>query len=139
MKTIRMGTFETNSSSTHSITIMTRKEYDGWKSGCLVYDEDDEKFISTPKINKLESRMFYLSKNSEKLTNGYIYNNTFYDSLEKMEKEVSVADDILEEFIQDNSDYTTYEDFTHYSDIEESFYTTKGGEEIVAISKYNEG
>lgn len=31
MKTIRIGVFETNSSSTHSISIMTKEEYENWE------------------------------------------------------------------------------------------------------------
>ena len=38
MLKIRRGTFETNSSSTHSICICTEEEYDKWKNGELVYD-----------------------------------------------------------------------------------------------------
>ena len=31
MKIVRMGTFETNSSSTHSLVILSKEEYDSWK------------------------------------------------------------------------------------------------------------
>ena len=32
---IRRGVFETNSSSTHSITLMMKKDYDRWQKGDL--------------------------------------------------------------------------------------------------------
>ena len=35
MKTIRLGTFETNSSSTHSMVICTEEEYEKWANGEL--------------------------------------------------------------------------------------------------------
>ena len=38
MRQIRKGVFETNSSSTHSITICTQKEFNEFKSGLLVLD-----------------------------------------------------------------------------------------------------
>lgn len=37
---IRIGVFETNSSSTHSLVVCTREEYDKWNSGELYYLED---------------------------------------------------------------------------------------------------
>lgn len=43
---VRRGVFETNSSSTHSLTICSRKEYDAWKRGDLVYDNYNEELIS---------------------------------------------------------------------------------------------
>ena len=33
MKTIRLGTFETNSSSTHSMVICSEEEYEKWANG----------------------------------------------------------------------------------------------------------
>lgn len=38
MKTIRMGVFETNSSSTHSLCILTKQEYQDWQDGKVVLD-----------------------------------------------------------------------------------------------------
>ena len=38
MRQIRKGVFETNSSSTHSISICTQKEFNEFKSGLLVLD-----------------------------------------------------------------------------------------------------
>jgi len=42
-KSIRRGVFETNSSSTHSITICTKEEYDKWFDGLLVLDTWESK------------------------------------------------------------------------------------------------
>ena len=42
MKTIRANTFETNSSSTHSMIILTEEEYDKLESGELYLDDDDK-------------------------------------------------------------------------------------------------
>lgn len=38
MKQIRKNVFETNSSSTHSLTMCTEAEYEKWKNGELIYD-----------------------------------------------------------------------------------------------------
>lgn len=45
MVKIRRGVFETNSSSTHSMTMCSREEYDEWRSGKRVYDYEEEKLV----------------------------------------------------------------------------------------------
>lgn len=42
---IRRGVFETNSSSTHSITICPKKEYQRWVDGELLYDSYSEELV----------------------------------------------------------------------------------------------
>jgi hypothetical protein len=39
MRVIRRGVFETNSSSTHSITMCSIEEYEKWESGEVLLDE----------------------------------------------------------------------------------------------------
>lgn len=39
-KQIRIGVFETNSSSTHSLVICSKEQFDKWKNGELVYIRD---------------------------------------------------------------------------------------------------
>lgn len=45
MKQIRHGVFETNSSSTHSLTMCMKSAYEKWKSGELVFDYDKGKLV----------------------------------------------------------------------------------------------
>ena len=42
---IRRGIFETNSSSTHSLTMCTDNDFDKWKNGELVYNNYDGELI----------------------------------------------------------------------------------------------
>ena len=42
---IRENVFETNSSSTHSITMCSKEEYERWKNGMLLYDEWGGKLV----------------------------------------------------------------------------------------------
>ena len=46
MKSIRIGVFETNSSSTHSLTIATAEEFELFKAGEMVYDVDYQQLIT---------------------------------------------------------------------------------------------
>ena len=48
MKQVRRSVFETNSSSTHSITICTEDEYEKFKSGELMYDSWGESWFRNP-------------------------------------------------------------------------------------------
>lgn len=46
MKQIRQSIFETNSSSTHSITIASKKDFDDWVSGRVVFKRyEKDKFV----------------------------------------------------------------------------------------------
>ena len=42
---VRLGLFETNSSSCHSLTICSEEEYDRWREGDAVYSDYEEKFV----------------------------------------------------------------------------------------------
>lgn len=43
---IRRGVYETNSSSTHSLTMCSEEEFEQWKNGELLFDEwGSESFV----------------------------------------------------------------------------------------------
>lgn len=48
MKQIRVGVVETNSSSTHSLTIVSEEDYNKWVDGKLLFDRNDEKLVELP-------------------------------------------------------------------------------------------
>ena len=51
MRQIRRNVFETNSSSTHSITMCMRSEFDKWVNGELVWDRWNRELVPiTPEI-----------------------------------------------------------------------------------------
>ena len=51
MKQIRIGEFETNSSSTHSLNICTIDEWNDWISGKLLFNPYKKKFIDSGSNN----------------------------------------------------------------------------------------
>lgn len=61
MKQIRNGVFETNSSSTHSLTIASQEEYDKWEKGELLIDSDSMKFINASEKDKQKYPEDYLT------------------------------------------------------------------------------
>lgn len=48
MKQIRMGVFETNSSSVHSLTIVTADDCRKWGDGELSFDRWERKLVAVP-------------------------------------------------------------------------------------------
>lgn len=52
MKQIRSQVFETNSSSTHSITICTEGEYELWKRGEMYWSRYSKKFVSKEEVEE---------------------------------------------------------------------------------------
>ena len=54
MKLIRRGTFETNSSSTHSITMCTESDFDKWKNGEMYWNRWNEELVPKEEVEKLE-------------------------------------------------------------------------------------
>ena len=77
---IRLGVFETNSSSTHSIAICSDEELEKWKAGELLYDYTNSTLVSVPEEDCYRYKTFeefkeylevdyhtYVTKNGEKL------------------------------------------------------------------------
>ena len=51
---IRNGVFETNSSSTHSISITTEENYDAWLKGLIKYNEWEDSFTTAVELTDKE-------------------------------------------------------------------------------------
>lgn len=50
MKTIRLNNFETNSSSTHTLTITSGKKWDEFEAGTALYNNDYEKLYDSEEL-----------------------------------------------------------------------------------------
>lgn len=60
---IRRGTFETNSSSVHSITMCSETDYDKWVNGELLYDRwSDDLVEKTPERENGEDHQYLTYK-----------------------------------------------------------------------------
>lgn len=62
MKQIRSRVFETNSSSTHSITICTAEEFEKFSKGELLYDDWNEKLVPASGKEEYDGRLVTLDK-----------------------------------------------------------------------------
>ena len=79
MRIIRRNTFETNSSSTHSLTMCTKDDYEKWKNGELVYDCWDDELIEPSKQLPDEDRHY----DNQYQTPEEFFNNSDYETFEE--------------------------------------------------------
>ena len=125
MRQIRVGVFETNSSSTHSITMCMKSDYDKWKNG-EVYVNDgwwpnstsaykDKKFVTK------EEAIDLLMKNK-------------YPPNEDI---LSMDEEEFEEYLCNEYEIYTRENYggDYYEGFSSSF-TTPSGEEVIAFGYY---
>jgi hypothetical protein len=134
-KQIRLGVFESNSSSTHTLTICSEKEYNAWKNGELLFNTwsyNGEKFV----------KPYTLSKNDKEnaRVNYMVRKEIFWKdwgSLSEEEKEKWYAKYALENDLKDE-DHKTYDEYMEDCElyIFEEFYTTENGDRIVVFGKY---
>lgn len=146
MKLIRRNTFETNSSSTHSITMCSESDFDKWKNGELYYCQEDGKFYDDAGRSKLIKEQIIHSK--AKYNDGkYTYKDVTvdYKDLDKLYTEENLAEITEEEiatYMEEDFDYyelpITYGEWDEYFEYEkyEDSYTTDSGETIVAFGYY---
>ena len=129
MLQIRHGVFETNSSSTHSITMCSKSEYEAWRNGdvylndgwwnnCL-NDAKDKKFITKDEAISLMDEYNYCKRNKEEMLN-----------LDEGE---------LESLFYDFDIYS-YEFFWDqrcgYLESYSDSYTTESGDKVIAFGYY---
>ena len=119
---VRRGVFETNSSSTHSITFANKSEFDNWKNGevyfndCWFCDFSDKTWMT-----KEEAVDAIVSCRYKPTQNPY-----------------QMDDETLNRFLADEYNIYTYDiyfsgcNYNYYK----SDYTTDGGEDIVAFGYY---
>lgn len=124
MRTVRRGTFETNSSSTHSITMCMESDYEKWKNGEMYWHRWNDELVSKEEAEK----------EMAKLREEFIADNPDFDENNEEWKEE------LEQYINEDKMYYTYEEFKDYDYIEyETFvdtFETPQGEKVVSFGYY---
>ena len=127
MKTIRQGCFETNSSSTHSITLCMENEFEKWKNGDLYWNIWNEKLVPKEEVEKefIKIREEFIAENP-----GFDENNEEWQ--EKLEKYIN----------EDGKTYYSYEDFNNDDYMEYETYEdslkTPNGETVIAFGCYGQ-
>ena len=117
MNQIRKKVFETNSSSTHSLVMAVKSEFDKWEVGeyyyCNSWYSWDEEHAPEAFKGKFKQGNFYSVTEVD----------AYYEAL---------GED------RDPYDFQTYDDFcdSDYLEFENYSYTTPSGETVVAIAKF---
>ncbi len=111
MRQVRVGVFETNSSSTHSLTIVSKEEYEKFKSGDFVWNKDFSKLQSLEEAKK-----------------------DLIDERKKWDKGFEETPESVEELLEETTE--TYENFGSNYETFNQEYKTKSGEEVVAFGYY---
>lgn len=126
MLQVRQGVFETNSSSTHSITIVPQSEFNEWKNGDT-YFNDGWWYNST---NLIKDNTFITKDEAISLvmTSDYLPESNPYE----------MSEEELDELFADEYSIYSYEKFLYGSYLESyvKHYTTEHGDNIVAFGQY---
>lgn len=119
MITIRKNTFETNSSSTHSMVICTKDEWDKWAAGELFASRYYEGFKTKEEV---------MEEYREEFPEHFDSDGNF------------IPDDVYETFEDFQYDYSTewydMDGWVGELESEENEYTTPSGEVIKVICRY---
>lgn len=133
MRQIRRGVFETNSSSTHSLTMCSEEEYEKWKNGEILFDKwGSENFVSPKTMTdsqKNDAKEYYESTRDDFQKE--------WDNLSETAKESYYTKYAKENGLIDE-DAQTYEQYMRNNDLETfvTRYTSKSGDKIVAFGEY---
>ena len=115
----RCGVFETNSSSTHSITMCTKNEFDEWRNG-NVYRNDG---WWSDSISEFKNKAFLTYDEAMQL----IKSSKWYRPIEDGE--------CVDEYFKGYEIYD-YENWGRDYESDVTHYTTPSGEDIVAVCYY---
>lgn len=136
MKQVRRLTFETNSSSTHSLTICPQETYEKWCDGKVLFSDWNNDFTE---VENLTPHDYAEARDKYEASKGKYYKS--WDELSEEDRE-----DYTKSYILANKRKNVYEEYvTHDEWIERhnngietftQYYTTTGGESIVAFGYY---
>lgn len=139
---IRHGIFETNSSSTHSLNICTRQEWNDWKEGKLLYNPYESEFIDNYLLSEEKKQTKLREYYDTKVKKDFYkdFNNLTKEELSKLMMKAIQDKFIFPDLnkLEDN-DYFTYDAYWDRNDELEGYseyYTSKSGDEIVIFGEY---
>lgn len=129
---IRRGVFETNSSSTHSLTMCSEEEFEQWKNGKVLFDEDGETFVKASELSNKDKE--YAAQEYEDNKDEYSkdWSELSETAKERYYTKYAKENDLISE------DAKTYDEWNNDYELETFVdkYTTKSGDRVVAFGKY---
>ena len=136
MRQVRRMTFETNSSSTHSLTICPQETYDKWLSGKALFSDWKENFIEVGDLTPRDYEEAGIKYES--------YKRKYYKSWNELsaeeKKEYTTEYVLTDKKNKDSDEYLTYDEWfdrhNHGTETFESHYKTPSGDNIVVFGYY---
>ena len=129
-------TFETNSSSTHSITICSEETYNKWCDGKVLFGDWNQDFIEAGELTPYD---YECAKAKYESSKGKYYKNWEELSAED-QKDYTMEYVLRDKKKKDYDEYLTYDEWAdrHNNGIEtfSKHYTTASGDNIVAFGYY---
>lgn len=127
---VRQGVFETNSSSTHTLTICSKDDFDKWKHGEVFWLDNDWHKLYT---NKNFVTPEELKELAEK------YNEEQQERIDAGDKFAKVLD--IDKILNERSSleaYTVYDFYVRNGDLEtySETFTSPSGDEMVAFGAF---
>ena len=155
MEQIRRNVFETNSSSTHSITICSKDEFQKWKNGELFYYECNNEFVDADRRNEIIRKWILEDKintNWKEKTITFKGETVSFEGYNDREEKIKkfyttenlseITQEEIDEFLEEEFDiyetpcsYDEYFENIRYETYETK-HTTAKGEEIIAFGYY---
>ena len=154
MITIRQGVFETNSSNTHSLSIVSKSKFEKWKNNKeILYDINQEIFLTRNEAIERLRKIYTESIEELKNEDDYIKQYPFYEKedIVKMKEDykeyLRLLDFKDEEDLEELNDLIrdeglhTYESYFEdedddYLEYYSQSYTTEKGEELIAFGYF---
>lgn len=116
MLQIRKNVFETNSSSTHSITLCSQDEYDDWGAGKLLLNDGwwskdnasefkDKKFVTREQAEDIiKNDKHYSGEDLSKLTDKQLYDRYEFYTCDRYETENDTLEFFEEKYVTPSGD-----------------------------------
>ena len=132
-KQIRRGVFETNSSSTHSLTMCSEEEFEAWKRGEVLFQEwGSDNFVSATDLSDKDKKKAEEDYNENQTEFQKDWKDLSEEAKQKYYTKYAKENDIIDE------DAKTYEQYMNEGELETfvQTYTSKNGDKIVAFGEY---
>ena len=133
-KQIRIGVFESNSSSTHSLTIVSEDEFKKWKNGEVIFNRWEKTFVENKEPSFTEDDVIdFYGDIKERFWKSW-------DQLSVSEKQEFVnryKDEVLDDEDEEFMSYDRYMDYYNdYLDTYVEYFTSPSGDKMVAFGYY---
>lgn len=130
---IRRGVFETNSSSTHSLTMMMKEDYLRWKDGNYMYTEREGCLCPiNPELTPIEGVVY----TPEEVCAFLMNDKYFVKHNEALGITEAPTPETLAQYEPYEYGFDTINDESDYLDSYYDEFTTPNGETVVAFGEY---